>query len=352
MATLTLDGVRKSYGDREVVHGVSCAVADGELVVVVGPSGCGKSTLLRMVAGLETVTEGTVAIDGRVVNGIEPKDRDIAMVFQNYALYPHMSVFDNMAYGLRMRGMARPEIKARVDRAAAILQLDGLLQRKPRQLSGGQRQRVAMGRAIVREPKVFLFDEPLSNLDAKLRVQMRVEIKRLQQELATTSLYVTHDQVEAMTLADRLIVMNLGNVDQIGPPLELYERPATAFVAGFIGSPAMNLVSGRLENGGAVIGTAILPLGGSGRAESGRPVLVGMRPEHLELAADGPVGLEVQLLERLGADTILHGKLGGNGTVLTARGSGALAPALGDRLGFAIRPEHIHLFDPETGQRL
>src|SRR5213080_4685489 len=216
MATVTLDGVRKSFGDREVVHGVSYEVGDGELVVVVGPSGCGKSTLLRMVAGLEAVSAGSVAIDGRVVNGVEPKDRDIAMVFQNYALYPHMSVYDNMAYGLRMRRMSRAEIKSRVARAAEILQIDGLLQRKPRQLSGGQRQRVAMGRAIVRDPKVFLFDEPLSNLDA----QLRVEIKRLQQELATTSLYVTHDQVEAMTLADRLIVMNAGTVDQIGRPLD------------------------------------------------------------------------------------------------------------------------------------
>src|ERR1700733_11345193 len=259
MATVTLDDVKKSYGEREVVHGVSCAVADGELVVVVGPSGCGKSTLLRMVAGLEDITSGAVAIDGRVVNAIEPKDRDIAMLFQNYALYPHMSCFDNMAYGLRMRGMGRDAIKSRVDKAAAILQLDGLLDRKTRQLSGGQRQRVAMGRAIVRDPKVFLFDEPLSNLDAKLRVQMRVEIKRLQQELGTTSLYVTHDQVEAMTLADRLIVMNAGNVDQIGPPLELYEKPATAFVAGFIGSPAMNLVEGRFDGAGVPIGDCALP---------------------------------------------------------------------------------------------
>src|SRR5260370_1090314 len=234
MATVTLDGVRKSFGPREVVHGVSCAVTDRELVVVVGPSGCGKSTLLRMVAGLETVSAGTVAIDGRVMNGIEPKDRDIAMVFQNYALYPHMSVYDNMAYGLRMRRMGRDEIRRRVERAGASLQLHGLLERQPRQRSGGQRQRVAMGRAIVRDPKVFLFDEPLSNLDAQLRVQMRVEIKRLHQDLGTTSLYVTHDQVEAMTLADRLIVMNAGNVDQIGPPLDLYERPAAGFVAGLI----------------------------------------------------------------------------------------------------------------------
>src|SRR5579872_480606 len=344
MATLTLDNIKKSYGDREVVHGVSCAVADGELVVVVGPSGCGKSTLLRIVAGLETVTAGSVAIDGRVVNNIEPKDRDIAMVFQNYALYPHMSCFDNMAYGLRMRGMGRDAIRMRVERAAATLQLEGLLERKPRQLSGGQRQRVAMGRAIVRDPKVFLFDEPLSNLDAKLRVQMRVEIKRLQQELGTTSLYVTHDQVEAMTLADRLIVMNAGNADQIGPPLDLYERPTTAFVAGFIGSPAMNLLEGRLDASGAVIGNCVLacerPAG-----EAGRGVTVGLRPEHLELAGEGSLPLTVELLERLGADTIIHGKLGGGATVVTARAAGTINPSLGEVLRFAVRPEHVHLFD-------
>jgi len=350
MATVSLDGVRKSFGDREVVHGVSCEIGDGELVVVVGPSGCGKSTLLRMVAGLETVSGGTVAIDGRIVNGIEPKDRDIAMVFQNYALYPHMSVYDNMAYGLRMRRMSRAEIRSRVGRAAEILQLDGLLQRKPRQLSGGQRQRVAMGRAIVRDPKVFLFDEPLSNLDAQLRVQMRVEIKRLQQELATTSLYVTHDQVEAMTLADRLIVMNAGNVDQIGRPLDLYEHPATAFVAGFIGSPAMNLLAGRIDRNSVAIGDVVLPID----ALNGTPdrrVLVGFRPEHLNLAPDGPLALKVELLERLGADTILHGRLA-DGVRMTARTAANFAPALGDVARFAIRPGHIHLFDPETSRRL
>src|SRR6202521_2682052 len=260
MAKVQLRDVRKSYGGTEVIHGVSIDVADGEFVVIVGPSGCGKSTLLRMVAGLEAITAGEIVIGNRVVNALEPKDRDIAMVFQNYALYPHMSVYDNMAYGLKMRRMGRTEIKERVDRAARILQLAELLERKPRQLSGGQRQRVAMGRAIVRDPKVFLFDEPLSNLDAKLRVQMRVEIKRLQQELATTSLYVTHDQVEAMTLADRLIVMNAGTVDQIGPPLDLYERPATVFVAGFIGSPAMNLVAGRLDPAGVAVGELTLAL--------------------------------------------------------------------------------------------
>lgn len=350
MATLTLDGVRKSYGPREVVHGVTCAVEDGELVVVVGPSGCGKSTLLRMVAGLETVSAGTVAIDGRVVNGVEPKDRDIAMVFQNYALYPHMSVYDNMAYGLRMRRMGRGDIRRRVEHAAGILQLEELLDRKPRQLSGGQRQRVAMGRAIVRDPKVFLFDEPLSNLDAKLRVQMRVEIKRLQQELGTTSLYVTHDQVEAMTLADRLIVMNTGNVDQIGPPLDLYQRPATAFVAGFIGSPAMNLLPGRLDSGGVAIGDTVLPLNVPA-GEAGRPVLAGLRPEHLEPAEDGPLTLRVELLERLGADTILHGRLAGMDAPVTVRIDGILGPPIGETARFAIRPEHLHLFDPD-GQRL
>src|SRR5580700_7912944 len=348
MATLTLDGVRKSYGPREVVHGVTCAVEDGELVVVVGPSGCGKSTLLRMVAGLEDITSGAVAIDGRVVNGVEPKDRDIAMVFQNYALYPHMSVYDNIAYGLKIRRMSRAEIRARVDRAAAILQLEGLLDRKPRQLSGGQRQRVAMGRAIVRDPKVFLFDEPLSNLDAKLRVQMRVEIKRLQQELGTTSLYVTHDQVEAMTLADRLIVMNAGNADQIGPPLDLYERPATAFVAGFIGSPAMNLVEGRLDASGVVVGNCVLPVERAA-GEAGRGVTVGLRPEHLEMAGDGPLPLAVELLERLGADTIVHGRLAGDGVVLTARAAGTINPPLGEVLRFAARREHVHLFDQATG---
>ncbi|HEX5320655.1 MAG TPA: sn-glycerol-3-phosphate import ATP-binding protein UgpC [Stellaceae bacterium] len=349
MATVTLDRLRKSYNGREVVHGVSCAVGDGELVVVVGPSGCGKSTLLRMVAGLETVTAGTVSIDGRVVNQVEPKDRDIAMVFQNYALYPHMSVYDNMAYGLKMRGMDKGEIRNRVARAAGILQLDGLYDRKPRQLSGGQRQRVAMGRAIVRDPKVFLFDEPLSNLDALLRVQMRVEIKRLQQQLGTTSLYVTHDQVEAMTLADRLIVMNAGIADQIGAPLDLYERPETLFVAGFIGSPAMNLLPGRLESGGISVAGSVLP---AANGEAGRPVVVGLRPEHLEPAPDGKLTVRVDLLERLGADTILHGSAGADAPRLTARVPASFAPDLGSSVALAIRPEHIHLFDPESGKRL
>src|SRR5215470_14199966 len=284
MAKVQLRDVRKSYGGAEVIHGVSMDVADGEFIVIVGPSGCGKSTLLRMVAGLETITSGEIVIGDRVVNKLEPKDRDIAMVFQNYALYPHMSVFDNMAYGLKIRGLAKDDIGARVKRAAGILELSKLLERKPRQLSGGQRQRVAMGRAIVREPAVFLFDEPLSNLDAKLRVQMRMEIKHLHRDIGTTSVYVTHDQVEAMTLGDRLIVMNAGRAEQIGGPIDVYERPATTFVAGFIGSPAMNMLPGRLAADAASVDLAGVRLPvrvPSG--EAGREVTLGIRPEHVAL---------------------------------------------------------------------
>src|SRR5215471_9645684 len=248
MSKVQLRDVRKSYGSNEVIHGITIDVADAEFIVIVGPSGCGKSTLLRMVAGLETITSGDIVIGNRVVNQLEPKDRDIAMEFQNYALYPHMDVFNNMAYGLKIRGLPKGDVEARVKRAAGILELEPLLQRKPKQLSGGQRQRVAMGRAIVREPAVFLFDEPLSNLDAKLRVQMRFEIQKLHRRLRTTSLYVTHDQVEAMTLADRMIVMNAGRAEQIGSPLEVYARPATTFVAGFIGAPAMNFLEGKSES--------------------------------------------------------------------------------------------------------
>src|SRR6266567_2599082 len=290
MAKVQLRDVRKSYTDQQVIHGVSIDIADGEFIVIVGPSGCGKSTLLRMVAGLETITGGEVVIGDRVVNQLEPKDRDIAMVFQNYALYPHMSVFDNMAYGLRIRGLAKNDIDARVKRAAEILELGMLLERKPRQLSGGQRQRVAMGRAIVREPAAFLFDEPLSNLDAKLRVQMRFEIQKLHRRLGTTSLYVTHDQVEAMTLAHRMIVMNAGRAEQIGAPLEVYARPATTFVASFIGSPPMNLIPEK---------------------RNGKPVLLGIRPEHLEPCAERDAMLipEVDLIEPLGADTLVYGHL-------------------------------------------
>ena len=281
---------------------------------------------------------------------VPTEKRAVSMVFQSYAVWPHMSVFDNVAYGLRVRKLPRAEVAAQVEHALDLVQMRQYAERSASLLSGGQQQRVALARAIAFSPSVLLFDEPLSNLDAKLRVQMRVEIKRLQQELATTSLYVTHDQVEAMTLADRLIVMNAGNVDQIGRPLDLYEYPATAFVAGFIGSPAMNLVAGRLDGRGVTIGGAVLPLDVPGGARD-RSVLVGLRPEHLELAPDGPLALRVELLERLGADTILHGRLPDGGR-MTARTAANFAPPLGDTARFAIRPGHIHLFDPDTGGRL
>src|SRR6202140_687343 len=286
MAEVAFKQVQKSFGAVQVLKEYDLTVADGEFLVLVGPSGCGKSTLLRALAGLEGVTHGRILIDGRVVNVLPPKDRDIAMVFQNYALYPNMSVLENLTFALKLRDLKPDEIAARANQAATILGLQDLLGRYPRHLSGGQRQRVAMGRAIVRDPKVFLFDEPLSNLDAQLRVQMRVELKRLQQELGTTLIYVTHDQVEGMPLADRLVVMNAGTVDQIGPPLDLYERPATVFVAGFIGSPAMHLVAGRRDPRGVAIGDLILTLDGAA-GEPGRPVTIGLRPEHLDLAADG-----------------------------------------------------------------
>jgi sn-glycerol 3-phosphate transport system ATP-binding protein len=358
MAEVTLSNIRKAYGEVAVIHGIDCTIADGEFIVIVGPSGCGKSTLLRMVAGLEAITGGEIAIGGRVVNRVEPKDRDIAMVFQNYALYPHMSVFDNMAYGLRIRGLSRDDIRVRVDKAAGILQLGALLDRKPRQLSGGQRQRVAMGRAIVRDPKVFLFDEPLSNLDAKLRVQMRVEIKRLQQALGTTSIYVTHDQVEAMTLADRLIVMNGGVAEQIGTPIDLYEHPETMFVAGFLGSPAMNFLDGILGRGGefdcgdlhllgACTGPAALSAGGSA-------IVLGIRPEHICLAMPETADavLTVELVELLGADTIIHGRLGSEGPVLLVRLDGIASLRLGSDLPIALPRDRVHLFDRTSGKRV
>jgi sn-glycerol 3-phosphate transport system ATP-binding protein len=331
MASLSFRDVRKRYGELEVVHGVSTEVADGEFVVIVGPSGCGKSTLLRMVAGLEPITSGEIRIGSRVVNELEPRDRDIAMVFQNYALYPHMSVYDNMAYGLRIKGFSRPDIETRVQKAAAILELASFLKRKPRELSGGQRQRVAMGRAIVREPAVFLFDEPLSNLDAKLRVQMRAELQSLHRRLGTTSLYVTHDQVEAMTLAHRMIVMNAGRAEQIGAPLEVYARPATTFVASFIGSPPMNLIP---------------------QERNGRAVLFGVRPEHLEPCAGNEAMLvaQIDLIEPLGADTLVYGHLGG-GTRIAARLHSSMDARAG-KLPLRYRPEHVHYFDAQTGARL
>ena len=356
MAEVSLRGVKKKFGALEVIHGVDCTIADGEFVVIVGPSGCGKSTLLRMVAGLEEVSEGDISIGGRVVNQVEPKDRDIAMVFQNYALYPHMSVFDNMAYGLRIRGLSKEDIQTRVARAAEILQITALLDRRPRQLSGGQRQRVAMGRAIVRDPAVFLFDEPLSNLDAKLRVQMRVEIKKLHQQLRTTSVYVTHDQVEAMTLADRLVVMNAGNVEQIGSPLALYESPATQFVAGFIGSPAMNFVDGQVAADGRSVeigGGANAPLAEAHAGAAGKSVVVGIRPEHLQLAegAAPTTTIAVDLVEQLGADTIVHGRIGAS-TGILARIEGGIPVVEGDKLPVVIPPRRILLFDRESGRRL
>ena len=335
MAAVSLREVRKSYTlDLQVIHGVTMEIADGEFIVILGPSGCGKSTLLRMVAGLEKITAGEIAIGGRVVNDLEPKDRDIAMVFQNYALYPHMSVYDNMAYGLRIRGLSREDIDRRVQKAAAILELAKFLGRKPRELSGGQRQRVAMGRAIVREPQVFLFDEPLSNLDAKLRVQMRGELQALHRRLGTTSLFVTHDQVEAMTLAQRMIVMNAGRTEQIGAPLEVYAKPATTFVAGFIGSPPMNLIPARRE---------------------GREVLLGVRPEHLEPCAPGDAMLtvDIDLIEPLGSDTLVYGHLGADGT--GARVAVRLHQSVDARTGhLPVRydPARAHYFDSATGSRI
>jgi sn-glycerol 3-phosphate transport system ATP-binding protein len=360
MAQVHLRGVRKSYDNKlEVIHGIDMEIADGELIVIVGPSGCGKSTLLRMVAGLERITGGQVAIGNRVVNELEPKDRDIAMVFQNYALYPHMSVYDNMAYGLRIRRMARDEIDRRVRKAAKTLELGTFLERRPRQLSGGQRQRVAMGRAIVREPAVFLFDEPLSNLDAKLRVQMRLEIKRLQRELGVTSIYVTHDQVEAMTLADRLIVMNAGVADQIGTPMDVYDRPASVFVAGFIGSPSMNFLAAKIAADGRSVDLAgtgdlriTLPLAKATSAPAGTPVALGIRPEHLHPAPDGSLEFEVELAEPLGADTLLHSRFGQARELVTVRQSGHVRAQPGEKRRFKTDPGSLHLFDSQTGRRI
>jgi sn-glycerol 3-phosphate transport system ATP-binding protein len=356
MAALNLKGVRKTYdGTNYVLHGIDVSVKDGEFVVMVGPSGCGKSTLLRMVAGLESVSDGAIEIGGKVVNKLEPKDRDIAMVFQNYALYPHMSVAQNMAYALKIAGTSKSAIDERVANAARILELEHLLARKPRELSGGQRQRVAMGRAIVREPAVFLFDEPLSNLDAKLRVQMRLEIQRLHARLATTSLYVTHDQIEAMTLAQRVIVMNKGHAEQIGPPTEVYERPATVFVASFIGSPAMNLLEGRVSEDGSRFVVAgdgpSLPISGIKREMHGREWIMGIRPEHMTPGIDdaASVTLEVDSAELLGADNLAHGKWGKHD--VAARLPHAHRPERGERLNVSLPAAHLHFFDPANGLR-
>ncbi len=352
MATLELSEISKSFGQTSVLQKVDLRLDDGEMLVIVGASGSGKSTLLRIVAGLEQPSTGRVILDGRHITAIDPSERDIAMVFQNYALYPHMTVFDNMAYGLRIRGMARPEIRRHVEEAASQLELDHLLSRKPRQLSGGQRQRVAMGRAIVREPKLFLFDEPLSNLDAKLRVQMRGEIRRLQRRLGVTSLYVTHDQVEAMTLGDRLLVLHQGRAAQLATPMEVFERPADSYVAAFIGTPAMNFFPASLVHGAAAArldaGLLVPFVNGRLQAADGHRVIVGIRPEHLEWAADG-LAFTVDLIEPLGSETVVHGRLD-SGEVVVVRVAGR-APA-GERLLVKPRPEHAHVFDAETGRRL
>jgi sn-glycerol 3-phosphate transport system ATP-binding protein len=337
MASLHFERVVKRYeGAREpvtAIHGLSADVGDGEFVVIVGPSGCGKSTLLRMVAGLETISDGTIRIGERVVNHLEPARRDIAMVFQNYALYPHMTVFDNMAYGLKLRGVPKEEIRRRVEQAAAILELGHLLQRKPRQLSGGQRQRVAMGRAIVRQPQVFLFDEPLSNLDAKLRVQTRLEIQKLHRDLGITSLFVTHDQVEAMTLAQRVMVMNAGRMEQFGTPEEVYHRPATTFVATFIGSPSMNLLR---DVPGARPGT-----------------LLGIRPEHLRVVESGQGwSVTVEAVELLGAERLIHGQTHGQPITVRIAESDPCHPGVGDTVHVRPMDDRLHAFDPDSGQRI
>jgi multiple sugar transport system ATP-binding protein len=355
MASVSFQNIEKSFGTTKVIHGIGFDIHDGEFMVLVGPSGCGKSTLLRMLAGLEEISSGTIAIDGKVVNDMESKDRDIAMVFQSYALYPHMTVADNMAFSLKLRKAPPATIQERVARAARILNLEPYLKRYPRELSGGQRQRVAMGRAIVRDPKVFLFDEPLSNLDAKLRVAMRGEIKALHQRLKTTTVYVTHDQVEAMTMADRIVVMHDGRVEQIGTPLDLYDRPGNLFVAQFIGSPAMNVIEGtvRQANGARKVeanGGVLWPLGSAGGSD-GQAVSYGVRPEHLRVTAsnDG-VPAEIIVVEPTGAETELLVQAGEAQLTLVTHGRPQVNP--GDRIGLAVEPGAVHLFDQKSGQRI
>ncbi|WP_307744752.1 sn-glycerol-3-phosphate ABC transporter ATP-binding protein UgpC [uncultured Pantoea sp.] len=356
MAGVTLQAVTKSYdGKNQIIQPLNVTIHDGEFMVMVGPSGCGKSTLLRMVAGLERVSSGDIYIDNRRVTQEEPKDRGIAMVFQNYALYPHMSIEENMAYGLKIRGMGKEQIRQRVLDAARSLELDHLLTRRPRELSGGQRQRVAMGRAIVREPAVFLFDEPLSNLDARLRVQMRLELQQLHRRLQTTSLYVTHDQVEAMTLAQRVMVMNKGVVEQLGTPVEIYERPASQFVAAFIGAPAMNLLKGQFSSDGSrfnLDASHALPLSESRAKWAGRPVVLGIRPEHIRQSSreQGGIPLRVDTLEMLGADNLAHGRIGD--TPLVVRLAHSERPEPGTTLWLHLPSDALHFFDSTHGKRL
>jgi multiple sugar transport system ATP-binding protein len=352
MASVEVVNVRKAYDGVEVIHGVSISIADGEFVSLVGPSGCGKSTLLRMIAGLESISLGKIKIGARVVNNVAPRDRDIAMVFQNYALYPHKTVEENMSFGLKLRNTPKAEIQARVRRAAEILHVAPYLSRYPRQLSGGQRQRVAMGRAIVRDPQAFLFDEPLSNLDAKLRVQMRAEIKELHQRLKTTTIYVTHDQVEAMTMADRIVVMREGVVEQVGSPLELYDRPTTLFVAGFIGSPSMNLLKGSVRTDGKLTfvteAGVELPLKSAPNGIDGRPCIYGVRPEHLALG-DG-FRAKISVVEPTGSETQVFARLGDQPIVAVFRDRISAQP--GDNLPLSPTLDAVHLFDAETGKRL
>ena len=352
MASVDILNARKSYGDQEVIHGVTIDIADGEFVALVGPSGCGKSTLLRMIAGLEEITGGDIMIGDRIVNGLQPKDRDIAMVFQNYALYPHKTVAQNMGFALKLRKAPKAEIDARVNKAAEILGLVPYLARYPRQLSGGQRQRVAMGRAIVRDPKVFLFDEPLSNLDAKLRVQMRAEIKELHQRLKTTTVYVTHDQVEAMTMADKIVVLHDGIVEQVGTPLELYDRPANLFVAGFIGSPSMNMFNGTIRGGDKpwfeTTGGARLPLAKAPDGSDGLAAVYGIRPEHLVLGGD--LSLQVTVTEPTGAETQVLGKIGADKINGVFRERVTTKP--GELLAISPDLSLVHLFDAKSGSRI
>ena len=349
MATIKLEDLVKTYGDVEVLHNLNGNIQDGEFVVVVGPSGCGKSTLLRMIAGLEKITSGKISIGDKTVNDLEPADRDIAMVFQNYALYPHMSVRQNMGYGLKIRKIEKQEIERRVLEAAEILGISEYLDRKPRQLSGGQRQRVAMGRAIVRDPQVFLFDEPLSNLDAKLRVQMRLEIRKLQKRLNVTSIYVTHDQVEAMTLGDRLMVLNDGVVEQFGTPIELYDHPETIFVAGFIGSPSMNFIPADCSEksishcNGKKINKSLKHKG---------KVSIGIRPEHLEEDKKGNIRIVIQMVEQLGSNSLLHGTLEDTDIEIVASLSGHVTAEAGSIVSFSAKETNIHVFNPDTEKRL
>ncbi|MDR6665074.1 sn-glycerol-3-phosphate ABC transporter ATP-binding protein UgpC [Rhizobium sp. 1399] len=354
MSGLSINKVKKSFGSVDIIHGIDVEIADGEFVILVGPSGCGKSTLLRMIAGLEEISAGKISIDGRVVNNLQPKDRDIAMVFQNYALYPQMTVAQNMGFALELAGAKRPEIDKKVGEAAAILGLQPLLERKPAQLSGGQRQRVAMGRAIVRDPKVFLFDEPLSNLDAKLRVKMRAEIKALHQRLKTTIVYVTHDQIEAMTMADKIVVLQGGHVEQIGSPLELYDRPRNIFVAGFLGSPAMNFLEGTLENSGspslALPGGARVKLSQAPENSAGKSLTLGIRPEDISLGGDEGVEAIVKVIEPTGSETHVAVEVEGKELTWVVRERVNLEPEQRIKLSFAT--PKVHFFDRQTQNRI